>query len=225
MLNFRNRFLLIIEAWRSELASRSFRFKIFLLPRLFIIYSAITQRLNNYIETRKGLQLVDKLLTFFPSIDFSTAIFLLLYGSLFLLITTHLSKPKIIVRIVEMHFLVAVVRQICILMVALEPPAGLIVLRDVFLENTVYPHNSPLTKDLFFSGHVASIWIYFLCAQQKYLKGYFMCAALLMSFMVLSMRIHYTYDVYGGIFFTTLIFFTPRWIRSYYLRLKEQPIQ
>jgi xanthine/uracil permease len=121
-----------------------------------------------------------------------------------------------------MHFLVAVVRQACILLVALEPPAGIIVLRDVFLENTVYPHNSPLTKDLFFSGHVASLWIYFLCAQRKYLKIYLGFATILVSFMVLSMRIHYTYDVYGAVFFTTIIYFLPSRFHIYYLKVKAQ---
>ncbi len=125
-------------------------------------------------------------------------------------------------RLIEMHFLVAVVRQICILALALEPPAGIIVLRDVFLENTVYPHNSPLTKDLFFSGHVASIWIYFLCAQHKFLKTWMFLATFIMSFMVLSMRIHYTYDVYGALFFTTLIYFAPAWVKPYYAKVKAQ---
>lgn len=98
---------------------------------------------------RKGIQLKDELLYYIPQFDFSVAIFCLLYSSLLLVVLTHLHKPKIIYRIIEMHLLVAVIRQICILIVALDPPAGIIVLRDIFLENTVYPRFSPLTKDLF----------------------------------------------------------------------------
>jgi len=90
------------------------------------------------------------------------------------------------------------------------------VLKDVLLENTFYPHHTPLTKDLFFSGHVASICIYFLCARQKFLKVYFAFAILLMSFMILCMRVHYTYDVYGAVFFTVIIYFAPVWIRPYF---------
>lgn len=217
MLSFRKQYSLVIDEWKDELRNKSFRLKLFLVPGLFIIYSAITQRLGNYIEMRKGVRLDDKLLTFFPSFDFSTLIFLLLYTSLITLVLTHLSKPKVVIRVLEMHLMVAIARQACILLFALEPPAGMIVLRDAFLENTVYPHHSPLTKDLFFSGHVASVWIYFLCAQRKYMKMYLGCAVFLMSFMVLSMRIHYTYDVYGAFFFTTLIYFAPAWYREYAL--------
>ncbi|MCB9047756.1 MAG: hypothetical protein H6550_16595, partial [Chitinophagales bacterium] len=110
-------------------------------------------------------------------------------------------------------------------LIALEPPAGIIVLRDLFLENTVYPHDAPLTKDLFFSGHVASIWIYFLCAQRKFLKVYFVAATLCMAFMLLSMRVHYSYDVYGAIFFTTLIYFAPSRIRQYYTARQAVPVE
>lgn len=163
---------------------------------------------------RPGVQLEDNLLKWFPSIDFSIPVFIVLYSSLSLVVLTHLEKPRIILRIIEMHFAVAVVRQLCILLVALDPPAGIIVLRDVFLENTVYPRHSPLTKDLFFSGHVASIWLYFLCAEKRYIRYYLFGATLLMSFMILCMRVHYTYDVYGAIFFTTILYFAPERIRS-----------
>lgn len=214
ILVFRNYLTSIVDEWKTEIKNKAFRYKLVLAPGLFFVYSAITQHLGNYVEMRKGVLLQDKLLTFFPSIDFSAFIFLLLYTSLLTIILTHLDKPKVIVRVLEMHLLVAIVRQVCILLVALEPPAGLIVLRDVFLENTVYPHHTPMTKDLFFSGHVASIWIYFLCAEKKYLKSYLGIATGMMCFMVLSMRIHYTYDVYGAIFFTTIIYFMPAWFRQ-----------
>ena len=204
----------VVLAWRDALSDKLFRFKMLLVPGLFFVYSAATQRLGNYVEARKGIRPDDKLLSFFPSLDFSTPVFLLLYVSLFLLILTHLNKPKIILRLIEMHFLVAIVRQACILLVPLEPPAGIIVLRDLFLENTFYPHHSPLTKDLFFSGHVASLWIYFLCAERKYFKMYFAVATMAMAFMVLSMRIHYSYDVYGALFFTTLLYFAPSCLRQ-----------
>lgn len=216
----RNHFRNIVPAWREALGERSFTLKLLLTPGLFFLYSAITQHLGNYVEMRKGVQLEDKLLYLFPSFDFSAPVFFLLYTSLALVVITHIDKPKIILRIIEMHFAVAVVRQICILLVALDPPSGLIVLRDMFLENTVYPRHTPLTKDLFFSGHVASVWLYFLCAEKKFVRYYMIAATFMMSFMILSMRVHYTYDVYGAFFFTTILYFAPVWIKSYFFSEK-----
>ena len=215
MINLHIYFISVLESWKLALKDRSFTWKLLLTPGLFFIYSAVTQHLGNYVESRKGVQLDDNLLQLFPSIDFSVPIFVLLYSSLTLILVTHLNKPKVILRVIEMHFAVAVVRQLCILLVALDPPNGIIVLRDLFLENTVYPRHSPLTKDLFFSGHVASVWLYCLCAQQKYIKYYLGMATIAMSFMILCMRVHYTYDVYGAFIFTSLIYFAPIRIRNY----------
>ena len=191
-----------------------FAAKIILTPGLFILYSAVTQNLGSYVESRKGIQLTDELLYFLPSYDFSVPVFILLYTSLTLVVLSHLDKPNVILRIVEMHFFVAIVRQLCILLIALEPPAGLIVLRDVFLENTVYPRQSPLTKDLFFSGHAASIWLYYLCAERKTIKHIMIGSTVIMSLMILSMRVHYTYDVYGAILITTFLYKIPSWLKS-----------
>lgn len=209
--NYINR---ILAAWKNAFSEKSFALKFLLTPGLFFIYSAITQKLGNFVEMRRGIILNDRLLYLFPSFDFSIEIFVVLYSSLLLVVVMHLNKPKIILRIIEMHFAVAIVRQICILLIALEPPVGIIVLRDVFLENTVYPRHSPLTKDLFFSGHVASVFLYYLCADIKWVKKALAFSVVLMCFMILSMKVHYTYDVYGAFFFTFILYKAPNWIRT-----------
>lgn len=214
MFRLKKYYKLVLLSWKYALSDKVFSIKLLLLPGLFLLYSAVTQKLGIFFELRKGVQLPDKLLYIIPTFDFSLAIFLLLYSSIFLIFISHLHKPKIIYRILELHLLVAVVRQICIFLVALEPPIGIIVLRDIFLENTIYPRFSPLTKDLFFSGHVASIWIYFLIAQYQPVKKYLFFATILMSFMILSMKVHYTYDVYAAILFTTLIYYAPYYLKN-----------
>ncbi|HAD32953.1 MAG TPA: hypothetical protein DCF44_00330 [Chitinophagaceae bacterium] len=205
----------IFPAWKSAMSDYKFALKLLLVPGLFFVYSALTQNLGEYVEARKGILLHDVLLEWFPSFDFSVWVFLCLYGSLSLVVLTHLNDPKTIWRIIEMHFLIAVVRQVCILLIALEPPTGLIVLRDVFLENTVYPRQSPLTKDLFFSGHVASVYLYYLVAKVRWVKKNMVISVIAMVFMILSMRVHYTYDVYGAFLFTFLLYKAPVWWRNY----------
>ncbi len=86
----------LINEWKLHLSEKTFRWKLLIVPGLFLIYSAITQHLGNYIETRKGVQLEDKFLQLFPSYDFSTPIFFLLYASLFALIVTHLQSLKLL---------------------------------------------------------------------------------------------------------------------------------
>lgn len=202
----RDRLLVIGQAWEAAFKVKSFRVKLYLAPAVFLIYAAITRPVSLYIEHRPGIRLDDRLLTFLPRFDWSMPVFVLLYASICIMLLAYLQRPGIILRVLEMHFYVAVFRQLCILLIALEPPKGIIVLRDIFLENSIYPTGIHMTKDLFFSGHVASIWIYFLCADKLYLKVFFGCATVLMAFMILSMRIHYSYDVYGALLFTSVLY-------------------
>lgn len=204
----------LVLSWKEALADKVFFYKLILAPGLFLLYSAVTQPIGSYVEGRKGIILHDALLNLIPQYDFSVWVFVVLYGSLLLLVVTHFNQPRVILKVIEMHFLIAVVRQICILLIALEPPQGIIILRDVFLENTVYPRESPLTKDLFFSGHVASVWLYFLAAEKKWIKRLFIISTILMCCMILSMRVHYSYDVYGAFLFTTVLFYAPYWYKN-----------
>src|SRR4051812_16862461 len=96
----------VLSAWKTEVKNRSFRIKILLASPLFFVYSAVTQRLGNYVEMRKGILLDDRLLACFPTADFSMLIFLLLYTSLLAVIIAHLDKPELIMRIIEMHIVV-----------------------------------------------------------------------------------------------------------------------
>ncbi len=210
-------------AWIAAWDERVFRLKLFLVPGLFVLYSAVTQQISGYIELQKGTKLSDTLLSHLPIIDCSELIFFLLYGSMATILVSHLDRPKAIIRILELQFIMALVRQLCILMIPLEPPTGMLILRDVFLENTFYPHHRPMTKDLFFSGHVACMWIYCLCAERRYVKICLGFATLAMSFMILSMRVHYTYDVYGAIFITTAIYSVHAYLSRPKLKEAAQP--
>jgi hypothetical protein len=205
------------RAWKEELSGRAFRFKLLSIPGIFVLYSAFTQPLCGYVQLRKGIRLDDKLLSFVPVMDCSLFIFLLLYSSMFIALAAHLRQPKVVLRILEMQLLMAVSRQICILLIPLEPPSGFLLLRDVFLENTFYPHQVPMTKDLFFSGHVGCLWVYFLCVQRRNLKIFLGVATALMSIMLLSMRVHYSYDVWGAVAITSFIY-----LLAYGFRYKDQ---
>lgn len=218
----RQRIKYILNEWKTAFSDRSFVTKVVIAHVFFIAYSFVTQDISKYIQARKGIHLKDQVLNYFPSLDFSLPIFLLLYGSIVTFIILHIDKPRVVWRLFEMQIIVAVVRQLCILMIALEPPHGLIVLKDVFLENTFYPHDTPLTKDLFFSGHAASIWIYFLAAEKKYFKAAMLISTFIMSYMILCMRIHYSYDIYGAIVITSIIYYAPALFRSVATRVRER---
>src|ERR1041384_2698778 len=88
----------IIKAWKSECSNKLFGAKVLLIPVVFLVYAALAQKLSRYIETREGVRLADTLLNLFPRIDFSAAVFTLLYSSIIIFTLAHLDKPKVILR-------------------------------------------------------------------------------------------------------------------------------
>ena len=96
-------------------------------------------------------------------------------------------------------------RIITISIVPLNPPQHLIPLIDPLINKTFYD-GVFITKDLFYSGHTATMLLIFFCMENKILKLVGLLAAILVGGMVLVQHIHYTVDVLVVPFFTYTIY-------------------
>ena len=90
------------------------------------------------------------------------------------------------------------IRFICILLIPLNSPENHIVLYDPFIESMLCAQ--PLTKDLFYSGHFASIFLLFILLK----KEIFLFLSIFVGFLLLVQHIHYVYDFLGAVFFSYL---------------------
>jgi membrane-associated phospholipid phosphatase len=81
----------------------------------------------------------------------------------------------------------------------LEPPPGIIELRDPFVE--FFGGGRTLTRDLFFSGHTSTLFLLFLLIPGKALRAAFASATLLVGLCVVLQHVHYTVDVIAAPFF------------------------
>ena len=77
--------------------------------------------------------------------------------------------------------------------VPLNPPTGLIPLADPFVQ--FFGSGRVPTRDLFFSGHVSTLFLLSLCARNKVLKLLFLALTLTVAVVVLWQHVHYTIDV------------------------------
>jgi len=156
-----------------------------------------------YIEARKGVVLKDWLVQKLPASNFSTYIFGILYSSVAVGLLYLFTRPLLLLRVLETAAIVFTTRLITMYIVKLDPPEGIIPLVD-----SVTTHlkcgGKLITKDLFFSGHTASLLILYLAIKNRWLKSFFLLALYVVILMLVWQHVHYTIDILGAIFFTNL---------------------
>ena len=152
------------------------------------------------IEGREGIVLNDFLHPFLPPpIDLSNWIFTATYSATFFCIYYVLKKGMLFTSAVFLTYSVLlVVRSICVVAIPLNPPPDMIPLDDPFIR-FFNPENFVYSKDLFFSGHTASMCFYYLLVKEKRIKNVMLLLALFVVTAISIQRIHYTVDIIGGI--------------------------
>lgn len=145
------------------------------------------------IEKREGVVLNDRLLAMIPPHNVSILIFIIIWGTGALTVIRAVYKPEIYIHYVWTLIFVCIVRMICISMVALNPPVGLIPLADPL--TGIFYGEASITKDLFFSGHIASVTIVFLCLEKRNDKIIAFIAIFITAALLVIQHIHYTIDI------------------------------
>jgi hypothetical protein len=156
------------------------------------------------IEARSGMLLNDFVLNALPTRDVSLLVFICLWGAALLLIYRVQRDPMIYLRFIWGYALLFITRIVTIGLVPLDPPVGLIELRDP-LSNYFYGAKF-ITKDLFFSGHTASICLMALCLVRPLDRWLVFVGTLLVGVGVLIQRVHYTADVVAAPFFAYVVY-------------------
>ncbi|MFN3695059.1 MAG: phosphatase PAP2-related protein, partial [Ignavibacterium sp.] len=148
--------------------------------------------------------------------------FTLIYGSIITAIIYLISKPEKLLFTIQLYTLMVVVRIISMWLLPLNPPDKMITLVDPFVE--FFGTGKTLTKDLFFSGHTATLFILFLTADSKYLKMIFLISTVGVAISVLLQHVHYSIDVFAAIFFTYASYSVLKTLKNK-SELYEQPQQ
>lgn len=151
------------------------------------------------IDLRPGVQLNDPVLNMLPARDLSGTIFLIIYSALIAGFVFLLPSPTRLVIGFEAYAVFVVLRMITMSLVPLEPPIGLIPLVDPIL-GFMYA-GKQVNKDLFFSGHTATMYLVYLMLPYGIYRKIAFLAVLVMGACLVSQRVHYTVDVIVAPFF------------------------
>ena len=191
----------VVEAWKKSVSEPSFLFKVLIIIFLATVEIFYLQDFMFYNEIREADVMHDLILDQLPAIDFSIVIFTLLYVSMITAVLLLIKYPHALINLVLAYGVLCIVRAITLYLVPLDPPVNYIPLEDPFLE-LIYD-GRVLLKDLFFSGHTASVFICALTVPKKY-RIYFYITTFAIGVLLLFQHIHYTIDVVAAPFFAYL---------------------
>jgi hypothetical protein len=186
--------------WQSSLNRRYF---LLAMCSLALMFAAMFFTLA-HIELREGIVIETGAgpLLGAPR-DFSVPIFIFTYGSIVSAISTTVARPVLFLRLLTAYVLMQLIRCLVLLAVPLDPPSDILPLNDPLLESSFY-NGRVNVKDLFFSGHVATIAVVALCARGKWTRILFWSVATLTAFMLAQQRVHYIIDVLSAPLFAWL---------------------
>lgn len=133
-------------------------------------------------------------------VDLSAPLFVLLYGAVAFALVQLWSTPWRLLRAARAYLILLLLRMVTMALYTLEPPADMIVPQDP-ITLLFYPDHRPYTKDLFFSGHVATLLLLAWAQHRRTVRQVFIAAALLMAVGVVAQHFHWTVDVMAAPFF------------------------
>lgn len=200
--------------WSSAIKDRSFKrqllISVLLLVAVLIGFFFILQ----YAEARDGMTIEKGWLKgIIASTDFSAWIFALMYGATVIGIISCFLKPGTALLLIRTYLLLQFLRAFTLLLVPLNPPEEIIPLQDPFLDATFYNGRTNL-KDLFFSGHVATLVMFIPVIANKWIKLIIALAVIAVGIFLVAQRVHYILDVIAAPVFAVIAFLLARrWSR------------
>ena len=186
--------------WKEFIIDKRKRIEFIITLLLLVVVLTSLANFLNFVEARQGVVLPDPILNLFDPIDLTWLIFAIIYISLVVAITTLIKDPRLLMFAIQLYTLMVAVRIIAMYLLPLEPPAKMIILNDPFVE--FFGTGQTLTKDLFFSGHTATLFILYLVSEKKTIKIVFLISTITIAIAVLLQHVHYTIDVFAAVFIT-----------------------
>lgn len=193
--------------WPAAWAQPGFRGRLGLV--LALIFGGLVPAVPpfyRFIQQRAGHALTDPLLALLPAHDVSAPAFALIYGGAVVTIGFLLPRPYLLLRGLWAYLFLQLLRMLVLWLVPLEPPTGLLVLRDPLMDHLFGVTTQPIVRDLFFSGHTATMSLLTLVVRGRWWRGALGAMTMAVGLLVLVQRVHYSYDVLAAPLFAGLAY-------------------
>ncbi|AWM34226.1 phosphatase PAP2-related protein [Hymenobacter nivis] len=196
------------QTWPGAWAQPGFR--ALLALALALIFAGVVPAaapFYQFIQHRAGHHLADPVLAYLPARNVASPIFLLMYGSCITAVAWLLGRPQLLMRGVWAYLFLQLLRMATIWVLPLEPPMGILPFPDPVTEHLFHASTAvPITRDLFFSGHTATVALLALAVRGRWWRGALGVLAATIGVLVLVQHVHYVYDVLGAPLFAWLAY-------------------
>lgn len=189
-----NRIKEFLNNWKSALSDKKIIVKILLTIIVLVIGLIYLTKFLTYIEYRPGIVLPDPILDNINAYDLSIYIFMFTYGTVLLGSLLIIHNPRMVFTVLHSYMIILIFRVICLYFVPLEAPGNIIPLHDIILENSFYSGRLNL-KDLFFSGHTAALFLFYIATGKKFIRYLFLLIVIFVGLAIILQHVHYTIDV------------------------------
>jgi hypothetical protein len=185
----------IKSVWVQCWESRFFRIHLGLTILGFLAFLRWGIECISQFELRHGRVLADPILENLSPRDFSAFIFGLLHTGIIITALRLLSNPIKLVKGMQACLILLLMRTISIYLVPLEPPPGMIMLEDPFLTWVFGSATHVAVKDLFFSGHIATMFVLIYYSETGYWRTYITAATMVVAVLIAWQHVHYSIDL------------------------------
>jgi membrane-associated phospholipid phosphatase len=185
-----------IEAYKLKNLQIRLLVSVIFLGAALYLYSSFL----SFVETREGFSFNDPVLGLFTPVDLTWLIFTAIYLSLLIGIAVLLRNPVRLILAIQVYTVIILVRMAAMYTVPFNPPVSMIPLNDPFVQ--FFGTGKLLTKDLFFSGHTATVFLLFLVVDKKPFRQIFLLLTVIVAVCVIFQHVHYFIDVFAAPFFT-----------------------
>ncbi|MCK9403353.1 MAG: sphingomyelin synthase family protein [Chitinophagaceae bacterium] len=203
------------DTWKIAWHTPVYRIKIIIGTIVLIAVLMALPYFFAYIELINGMQFNDRLLQLIPPRDISIAMFIIIWSMTGYTAYRCTQSPSLFIVVLYSLILLLLSRMITISIFPLNPPMGLIPLKDP-LSNLFYGGTRAfITKDLFYSGHTSTQFLLFLSLQKRKEKILALLATVAVAILVLVQHIHYTIDVLAAFIITYIIYLLGKKVAKY----------
>jgi membrane-associated phospholipid phosphatase len=187
----------------------------FIITILFAVFIiSVFPVFLHFIEEREAALLFDPFLNLFNPVDLTWVTFGLIYFSVIVAVISLINKPASLFFALQSYGVMLLFRMLVMYLTPLNAPEKLIPLHDPFVQ--MFGTGDILTKDLFFSGHTATMFLLFLVVKNHKLKTIFLITTILVGLAVLLQHVHYTVDVIAAPVFAYSSYKIVQSIRQYF---------